>query len=487
MFDSVLIANRGEIALRILRACRGLGLRTVVVYSEADRDAAYVRQADLALCIGPAAPADSYMNQAALLLAAKASRAQAIHPGYGFLSENAGFAARVNAAGLTFIGPDVACLRTMGDKIAAKRAMRGAGMPCVPGFEDTLPTDALELDAIAADIGYPVIIKAAGGGGGRGMRMVQTGAELPAAIDLTREEARHAFNNATVYIEKFLAHPRHVEIQVLCDRHGTALWLGSRDCSLQRRHQKVIEEAPAPGIDPAAIAAIGRRCVEACRQIGYCGVGTFEFLYQDNAFFFIEMNTRLQVEHPVTEMITGIDIVQQQIRVARGEPLGFTQDDIRTTGHAVECRINAENPLTFMPTPGRLTYWQPPGGFGVRVDTHVDTGYRVSPYYDSMIAKLITHGVNRDDALARMRQALSETRVEGIDSTLALHRQILAEPGFCAGGVDIHHLERWLETRPASTDPVQPHRRPYGDSGNTTIGELDGAGAAQPAGTDAPR
>ncbi len=487
MFDRVLIANRGEIALRILRACRGLGLQTVVVYSEADRDADYVRQADMALCIGRAEPADSYMNQSALLLAAKASRSQAIHPGYGFLSENADFAERVTAAGLVFIGPDVACLRTMGDKIAAKHAMRDAGMPCVPGFDNALPADAAELDAIAAGIGYPVIIKAAGGGGGRGMRVVHGGAELAAAIELTREEARRAFNNATVYIEKYLSHPRHVEIQVLCDRHGSALWLGSRDCSLQRRHQKVIEEAPAPGIDPGLIAAIGRRCAEACRQIGYCGVGTFEFLYQDQAFFFIEMNTRLQVEHPVTEMITGIDIVQQQIRVARGEKLSFTQADIRSRGHAVECRINAENPLTFMPTPGRLTHWQPPGGMGVRVDTHVGVGYRVSPYYDSMIAKLITFGASRDDALARMRQALSETRVEGIDSTVALHRQILSEPGFCAGGVDIHHLERWLETRPASPEPVEPHRRSYGDSGITAIGELDGAGAAQSAGADAAR
>jgi acetyl-CoA carboxylase biotin carboxylase subunit len=450
MFDTVLIANRGEIALRIQRACRGLGLRTVAVHSEADREALYVRQADQSLCIGPAAPGQSYLNQAAILSAALVSGAQAIHPGYGFLSENGGFVARVEEAGLTFIGPSAACIRTMGDKVSAKRAMRAAGVPCVPGPDTGLPDDAAAVQALAREIGYPVIVKAAGGGGGRGMRVVHDEAALADALALTREEARRAFGNSEVYIEKFLLHPRHVEIQVLADRHGNALWLGSRDCSLQRRHQKVLEEAPAPGIDPAAIAAVGERCAEACRQIGYCGVGTFEFLYEDDAFFFIEMNTRLQVEHPVTEMTTGIDIVQQQIRVARGERLTLTQSDIVCRGHAFECRINAEDPETFAPAPGRITEWQLPGGFGVRVDSHAAAGYRVPPYYDSMIAKLIVHGATRDDALARLRLALDEMQVGGLSTNLPLHRRIVAESGFVAGGVDIHHLERWLQQRSAA-------------------------------------
>ena len=447
MFDSVLIANRGEIALRIQRACRGLGLRTIAVHSEADRDAIHVRQADQALCIGPAAAVHSYLNQAAILFAAEVSGAQAIHPGYGFLSENAGFVARVEEAGLTFIGPSAACIRTMGDKVAAKRAMRAAGVPCVPGPDSSLPDDPATVQAIAREIGYPVIVKAAGGGGGRGMRVVHDESALLDALSLTREEARRAFGNPEVYIEKFLLHPRHVEIQVLADSHGNALWLGSRDCSLQRRHQKVLEEAPAPGIDPAVIAAVGERCAEACRQIGYCGVGTFEFLYENGAFYFIEMNTRLQVEHPVTEMTTGIDIVQQQIRVARGERLELAQSDIGCHGHAIECRINAENPETFAPAPGLITGWTLPGGWGVRVDSHAGAGYRVPPYYDSMIAKLIVHGTSRDDALARMRLALAEMRVEGISTNLPLHRAIVREEGFAAGGVDIHHLERWLQQR----------------------------------------
>jgi acetyl-CoA carboxylase biotin carboxylase subunit len=447
MFDSVLIANRGEIALRIQRACRGLGLRTIAVHSEADRDAIHVRQADQALCIGPAAAVHSYLNQAAILFAAEVSGAQAIHPGYGFLSENASFVARVEEAGLTFIGPSAACIRTMGDKVAAKRAMRAAGVPCVPGPDSALPDDPAAIQAIAREIGYPVIVKAAGGGGGRGMRVVHDEPALLDALSLTREEARRAFGNPEVYIEKFLLHPRHVEIQVLADSHGHALWLGSRDCSLQRRHQKVIEEAPAPGIDAAVIAAVGERCAEACRQIGYCGVGTFEFLYENGAFYFIEMNTRLQVEHPVTEMTTGIDIVQQQIRVARGEALSLSQADIGCTGHAIECRINAENPETFAPSPGLITGWDLPGGWGVRVDSHASTGYRVPPYYDSMIAKLIVHGSTRDDALARMQLALAEMRVQGIATNLPLHREIVQEPGFTAGGVDIHHLERWLQRR----------------------------------------
>ncbi|PIB60841.1 acetyl-CoA carboxylase biotin carboxylase subunit [Pseudomonas sp. 2995-1] len=447
MFDKVLIANRGEIALRIQRACHGLGIKTVAVFSEADRHAHYVQNADESLCIGPAAPGLSYLNQTALLFAAKVTGAQAIHPGYGFLSENAGFAERIETAGLTFIGPSAACIRTMGDKVAAKRAMREAGVPCVPGPDSTMPTDDASILAIAAEIGYPVIVKAAGGGGGRGMRVVQAEAELLAAIALTREEARLAFGNPELYIEKFLGHPRHVEIQVLCDAHGHAIWLGCRDCSLQRRHQKVLEEAPAPGIDPALIAKVGERCAEACRQIGYRGVGTFEFLYEDGEFFFIEMNTRLQVEHPVTEMTTGIDIVQQQLRMARGEVLGLRQEDVQLNGHSLECRINAEDPITFMPTPGLIQRWEVPGGFGVRVDSHVTTGYRVPPYYDSMVAKVITHGATREEALARMRLALSEMIVDGISTNIPLHRDILDDPAFCAGGVDIHHLERWLQQR----------------------------------------
>ncbi|MHA6822381.1 acetyl-CoA carboxylase biotin carboxylase subunit [Ralstonia pseudosolanacearum] len=447
MFDTVLIANRGEIALRIQRACRGLGLRTVAVYSEADRDAVYVRQADQALCIGPASPASSYLNQAALLAAARVSGAQAIHPGYGFLSENAGFVARVADAGLTFIGPSADCIRTMGDKVSAKRAMREAGVPCVPGPDTSLPEDPAEVLAIAHDIGFPVIVKAAGGGGGRGMRVVHEASALADALALTREEARRAFGNPEVYIEKFLTHPRHVEIQVLADRYGHAVWLGSRDCSLQRRHQKVIEEAPAPGIDPSLIAEVGERCAAACRQIGYCGVGTFEFLYENGAFYFIEMNTRLQVEHPVTEMTSGIDIVQQQLRVARGEPLTLRQDDIACRGHALECRINAEHPDTFMPSPGVITGWQLPGGYGVRVDSHAGAGYRVPSHYDSMIAKLIVHGASREDALQRMRLALDELQVDGIATNLPLHREIVRDAAFESGGVDIHHLERWLRAR----------------------------------------
>lgn len=447
MFDTVLIANRGEIALRIQRACRGLGLRTVAVYSEADRDAVYVRQADQALCIGPASPTASYLNQAALLAAARVSGAQAIHPGYGFLSENAGFVERVTDAGLTFIGPSADCIRTMGDKVSAKRAMREAGVPCVPGPDTSLPDDPAAVLAIAREIGFPVIVKAAGGGGGRGMRVVQEAAALADALTLTREEARRAFGNPEVYIEKFLTHPRHVEIQVLADRYGHAVWLGSRDCSLQRRHQKVLEEAPAPGIDPALIAEVGERCAAACRQVGYCGVGTFEFLYENGAFYFIEMNTRLQVEHPVTEMTSGIDIVQQQIRVARGEPLTLRQDDIACRGHALECRINAEHPDTFLPSPGVITGLRLPGGYGVRVDTHAGAGYRVPSHYDSMIAKLIVHGASREDALRRMQLALDELQVDGIATNVPLHREIVRDADFEKGGVDIHHLERWLRAR----------------------------------------
>jgi acetyl-CoA carboxylase, biotin carboxylase subunit len=444
MFESVLIANRGEIALRIQRACHGLGLRTIVVYSEADRDAGYVSRADVAVCIGPAAAAASYLDQAAILLAAEATGADAVHPGYGFLAENAGFAERVAAAGLTFIGPDAACIRTMGDKVAAKRAMRAAGVPCVPGPDVTLPDDHDAIRRLADEIAYPIIVKAAGGGGGRGMRIVTEAAALQDALAVTREEARRAFDNAEVYIEKFLAHPRHVEIQVLADRYGNALWLGSRDCSLQRRHQKVLEEAPAPGIQPSLIAEIGERCVLACRQIDYRGLGTFEFLVEDGAFYFIEMNTRLQVEHPVTEMTSGIDIVQQQIRVARGERLAFAQKDVSCRGHAFECRINAEDPDSFAPSPGVITGWELPGGYGVRVDSHARAGYTVSPHYDSLIAKLIVHGDDRQDALARLRLALDEMQVSGISTNLPLHRRIVRDPAFVAGSVDIHHLERRL-------------------------------------------
>ncbi|MGV2290770.1 acetyl-CoA carboxylase biotin carboxylase subunit [Trinickia sp. YCB016] len=447
MFNKVLIANRGEIALRVLRACRELDLRTVAVYSEADADARYVRLADEALCIGPAAPGRSYLNRAAILFAAHVSGAEAIHPGYGFLSENAEFAEEVERAGLTFIGPAPESIRTMGDKVAAKRAMRAAGVPCVPGPDGGLPDDPGAIMRTAEEIGFPVIVKAAGGGGGRGMRVVRAADQLLEAVNVTREEARRAFGKPELYLEKFLEHPRHVEIQVLCDTHGNALWLGSRDCSLQRRHQKVLEEAPAPDIDPERIRHVGERCVEACRQIGYRGAGTFEFLFEDGRFYFIEMNTRLQVEHPVTEMTSGIDIVREQIRIAQGHALSVTQREIQTLGHALECRINAEDPVSFLPCPGTIGVWELPGGNGVRVDSHVSSGSVVPPYYDSLIAKVITHGATRDEALTRMRAALAELRVEGIRTNVPLHLSMLDEAGFRAGGVDIHHLERWLAER----------------------------------------
>jgi acetyl-CoA carboxylase biotin carboxylase subunit len=450
MFDKVLIANRGEIALRIQRACRAMGLKTVVIHSEADSDTRYVALADQALCIGPAPASSTYLNVAAILLAAEVSGAQAIHPGYGFLSENAEFAERVARAGLTFIGPPADCIRTMGDKVAAKRAMRSAGVPCVLGPDSALPDDLAEVHAIARDIGYPVIIKAAGGGGGRGMRIVQSEDALDEALALTRAEASKAFKNAAVYVEKFLEKPRHIEIQVLCDQHDNHLWLGDRDCSLQRRNQKVVEEAPAPGIDRALIERVGSSCVEACRRIGYRGAGTFEFLYEDGQFFFIEMNTRVQVEHPVTEMTTGIDIVQEQIRVARGEPLRIAQGEIARVGHAVEFRINAEDPTTFAPSPGRVTRWDVPGGIGIRVDSHVAAGTTVPRHYDSLIGKLIAHGATRDEALARARVALSELRAEGVRTNVPLHQAILSDPTFCRGGYDIHHLEHWMNARVAA-------------------------------------
>ncbi|WP_182356514.1 acetyl-CoA carboxylase biotin carboxylase subunit [Komagataeibacter europaeus] len=448
-FSRVLIANRGEIALRIQRACRQLGLETVAVYSEADADSRHVHEADVALCIGPAAAARSYLDADGLLLAARLTGAQAIHPGYGFLSENADFADAVEAAGLTFIGPTGASIRMMGDKITAKRAMRDAGVPCVPGSDGPLPADMDAVKAIALQVGFPVIVKASGGGGGRGMRVVEREADLAQAVALTAKEAQQAFGNPTLYLERFMQKPRHVEIQVLCDTHGTALWLGARDCSLQRRHQKVLEEASAPGIAPQTIAEIGERCAEACRRIGYRGAGTFEFLYEDGVFAFIEMNTRVQVEHPITEETTGIDIVAGQLRIAQGEPLGVAQADIPLLGHSIECRLNAEDPFTFMPSPGTITRWDLPGGPGIRVDTHVVAGYTVQPYYDSLIGKIISHGATRAEAIARMQVALAEMKVEGVSTNIALHRDLLADPDFRRGGVDIHYLERWLAQRTA--------------------------------------
>ncbi|WP_075632338.1 acetyl-CoA carboxylase biotin carboxylase subunit [Novacetimonas hansenii] len=448
-FNRVLIANRGEIALRIQRACRQLGLETVAVYSEADADSRHVHEADIALCIGPAAAARSYLDPDGLLLAARLTGAQAIHPGYGFLSENADFADAVEKAGLTFIGPTGASIRMMGDKITAKRAMREAGVPCVPGSDGPLPADMETVKAIALDVGFPVIVKASGGGGGRGMRVVERAADLAQAVTLTAKEAEQAFGNPTLYLERFMQKPRHIEIQVLCDTHGTALWLGARDCSLQRRHQKVLEEASAPGITPQTIAEIGTRCAEACRRIGYRGAGTFEFLYEDGVFAFIEMNTRVQVEHPITEETTGIDIVAEQLRIAQGARLGIAQADIGLRGHAIECRLNAEDPFTFMPSPGTITRWDLPGGPGIRVDTHVVAGYTVQPYYDSLIGKVISYGATREQAIARMRVALAEMKVEGISTNIPLHQDLLADPAFAQGGVDIHYLERWLAKRTA--------------------------------------
>ncbi|UZX44037.1 acetyl-CoA carboxylase biotin carboxylase subunit [Agrobacterium sp. 13-2099-1-2] len=449
-FDTVLIANRGEIAARIQRACRELGLKTVAICSEADRQAPYGQTADTFLCVGPANAAKSYLNQNAILIAARLTGAGAIHSGYGFLSENAAFSQAVEDAGLVFIGPDARSISTMGDKIAAKRAMIAAGVPCVPGPDTALPEDAATVERIANEIGYPIIIKAAGGGGGRGMRVVQEAALLHEAITLTREEARQAFGSAVLYMEKFLQHPRHIEIQVLCDTHGNAVWLGHRDCSMQRRHQKVVEEAPAPGISVDVIQPVGMACVEACRQIGYRGVGTFEFLFEDGKFYFIEMNTRLQVEHPVTEMTSGIDIVQAQIKAAQGKPLDLRQADVICDGHSFECRINAEDPDKFLPSAGVVTNLVLPEGEGIRVDTHIHVGYRVSPYYDSLIAKLIVHAPTRAEAMVRMRQALAGTRVEGISTNLPLLRALFEDDAFAQGETDIHYLEQWLKERSAA-------------------------------------
>ncbi|RWN29203.1 MAG: acetyl-CoA carboxylase biotin carboxylase subunit [Mesorhizobium sp.] len=445
MFDTVLIANRGEIALRILRACRDLGLKTVAAHSEADASLRHVALADRAICIGPAAATESYLNIAEIIAAAQLTGAGAIHPGYGFLSENAAFAEAVENAGLAFIGPSAAAIRTMGDKVSAKRTMIAAGVPCVAGSEGALPQDEQAVRAIAEAIGYPVIVKAAGGGGGRGMRIVREQNALMEAVSMAVKEANRAFGNPQVYLEKFLEHPRHIEIQILADKHGRAVWLGERDCSMQRRHQKIIEEAPAPGIAREAIAEIGKLCAQACLTIGYTGAGTFEFLYEDGRFSFIEMNTRVQVEHPVTELVTGIDIVREQIRIARGEPLSFSQEDIRIQGHAVECRINAEDPYSFRPHPGRVERWTPPGGPGIRVESHLYSGYTVPPHYDSLVAKLLAHGVTRAEAIRRMSGALGEMEAVGIATNAPLHGILMEEPGFAAGDFDIHHLERLIE------------------------------------------
>ncbi len=451
MFDKILIANRGEIALRIQRACRELGIKTVVVYSTADKDAKYVKLADEAVCIGPAPSTQSYLNMPAIISAAEVTDAEAIHPGYGFLSENADFAERVEKSGFAFIGPRPESIRLMGDKVSAKNAMIKAGVPCVPGSAGALPTDnPKEILATAKRVGYPVIIKAAGGGGGRGMRVVHTEAALISAVNMTREEAGRAFGNPEVYMEKFLERPRHVEIQVLADTHGNAVWLGERDCSMQRRHQKVIEEAPAPGIDRKLIAKIGERCADACKKIAYRGAGTFEFLYEKGEFFFIEMNTRVQVEHPVTEMITGIDIVQEQIKIAAGQKLGFRQRDIVFKGHAIECRLNAEDPFKFTPSPGRIQSWHMPGGPGIRVDSHAYSGYLVPPNYDSMIGKLIAYGATREQAIRRMRIALSEIVIDGILTNVPLHRELMLDSNFFEGGTSIHYLEQRLEEQSAT-------------------------------------
>ena len=444
MFEKVLIANRGEIALRILRACHELGIKTVAVHSEADRDAKYVKLSDESVCIGPAPSSLSYLNIPAIIAAAEVTDAEAIHPGYGFLSENADFAERVESSGFVFIGPRADSIRLMGDKVAAKGAMKAAKVPCVPGSEGALPDDPEEILRIAREVGYPVLIKAAGGGGGRGMRVVHVESALLDAVQMTQAEAQAAFDNPTVYLEKYLQNPRHIEFQVLADEHGNAIHLGERDCSMQRRHQKIIEESPAPGLDPKLRQKIGERCAEACRKISYRGAGTFEFLYENDEFYFIEMNTRVQVEHPVTELVTGVDIVQEQIHIAAGERLRYQQKDIQLKGHAIECRINAEHPYTFVPSPGRLSAWHPPGGPGIRVDSHVYAGYYVPPHYDSMIAKVLAYGITRDQALARMRCALMEMIVDGIHTNIALHQELMNDAAFMQGGTSIHYLEKKL-------------------------------------------
>ena len=445
MLEKVVIANRGEIALRILRACRELGIKTVAVHSTVDRDLKHVKLADESVCIGPAPSTESYLNIPAIISAAELTDASAIHPGYGFLSENDDFAERVESSGFIFIGPKAETIRRMGDKISAKDAMQEAGVPCVPGSLDPLTDDFKSNSKLANEIGYPVIVKAAGGGGGRGMRVVRGDDELEDSVSLTRAEATAAFNNGTLYMEKFLETPRHIEIQVLSDTHGNALYLAERDCSMQRRHQKVIEEAPAPGLTDDERKFIGQRCADACKLIGYRGAGTFEFLYENGEFYFIEMNTRVQVEHPVTEYITGIDIVKQQLLIAAGEPLSIKQEDIKINGHAMECRLNAEDSDTFIPSPGKITRYHSAGGFGVRVDSHIYSGYTVPPNYDSMIGKLITHGEDRDTAIKRMQGALQEMIIDGIKTNIPLQLRLMGDPVFNEGQMDIHYLERLLE------------------------------------------
>ncbi len=444
MLTKILIANRGEVALRILRACREMGIQTVAVHSDADRDLKHVRLADETVCIGPASSLESYLNIPAIISAAEVTDAEAIHPGYGFLSESADFAERVESSGFAFIGPRAETIRLMGDKISAKKAMEKAGVPCVPGSGGALSDDPEENIKLANDIGYPVIVKASGGGGGRGMRVVHSEDALINAIALTKTEALNAFNNDVLYMEKFLETPRHVEIQILSDGQGNAIHLGERDCSMQRRHQKVVEEAPAPGVTEEQRTRIGQQCVNACVDIGYRGAGTFEFLYENGEFYFIEMNTRLQVEHPVTEYITGVDLVRQQILIASGEKLQLTQADIVLNGHAIECRLNAEDPETFMPSPGTITRYHPPGGLGIRVDTHIYSGYCVPPHYDSMIGKIIVHGETREIAVARMTGALQEVVIDGIKTNIPLQRSIMSDEAFKKGGANIHYLEKKL-------------------------------------------
>jgi len=447
MLKKVLIANRGEIALRVLRACREMGIATVAVHSEADKDSLHVKLADESVCIGPAPSPQSYLNIPAIIAAAEVTGADAVHPGYGFLAENANFAEQVEQSGFIFIGPRADTIRLMGDKVSAKQAMQEAGVPCVPGSDGALPDDPETIIKTAAEVGYPVIIKASGGGGGRGMRVVEREEDLIKSVEMTKAEAGAAFGNPMVYMERYLQRPRHVEIQVLADEHGNAIYLGERDCSMQRRHQKVIEEAPAPGITVKEREKIGKACVEACKRIGYRGAGTFEFLYEDGEFFFIEMNTRVQVEHPVTELISGVDIVQEQLRVAAGEKLQYKQKDIVLEGHAFECRINAEDPYNFIPSPGLIESCHLPGGFGIRVDSHIYQGYRIPPYYDSLIGKVCVIGKTRGQAMAKMRVALAELAVTGIKTNTPLHRDLFNDQGFQEGGVSIHYLEHWLEER----------------------------------------
>ncbi len=444
-FKKILIANRGEIALRILRACQAMDIRTVAAHSTVDRNLKHVGMADESVCIGPPPAGESYMNVPALIAAMEVTDAEAVHPGYGFLAENADFAERVEESGFVFIGPRAETIRLMGDKVSAINAMRQAGVPCVPGSNGALDDDERRSVRLAEDIGFPVLIKAAAGGGGRGMRVVERPEDLLKAIDLTRQEARAGFGDDTVYMEKYLTNPRHIEIQVLADGHGNVVHLGERDCSMQRRHQKVIEEAPAPGITPEQREQIGRICTEACQRIGYLGAGTFEFLFEEGNFYFIEMNTRIQVEHPVTECITGIDLVRAQVEIAAGRPLPFGQSDIRFSGHAIECRINAEDPENFLPRPGQVEAFHAPGGPGIRVDSHIYDGYRIPPNYDSLIGKLIAYAESREAAIARMRVALDEMVLRGVVSNIPLHQKLLVDSGFVRGGSNIHYLEKLLK------------------------------------------